>query len=208
MHGIGYVTDKGLDTQEVQRGAPKRFISFVNEPVALAYMVRYLVTTGQIPEPKGVTIIRRVLARTPQVDPDEVAAFRWTKMPYTLDVIEADLTGDVTPFIQLRYGGWECRDHRSAVPGDLPAKALERDLYSCIVCGDDEKLGVHHLVQDKKAKTTIGNLGTLCASCKVERGARSYWDYIISLGYPMNDLMVDFRSGFIRSFVVGGKVRL
>lgn len=49
-------------------------------------------------------------------------------------------------------------------------RALERDNYECIRCGDEEKLHVHHRVEFRRHNTAEGanrleNLETLCPSC-------------------------------------------
>jgi hypothetical protein len=65
------------------------------------------------------------------------------------------------------------------IPLGLRFKALRRDHFKCVLCGDNPPINpqcvlhVDHIVPwSKGGKTTIENLRTLCASCNVGRGNR------------------------------------
>jgi len=222
MHSIGHLIDKGTDTEELDRGAPTRILTQQKDGIAMAYMVPYLVMKGKIPEDKAPEVVRRILGILyPTLTLEAVWHFRFSKMPYILEVVDADLTGETMPFMKVRYGYWECRDHKGMLPGDVPAAALARDGMRCIVCGSNrdvlvdymipldwhgKRMGVHKT--KVTSRTQIGNVVTLCTMCRMERGDRNYWDFVKSKGFPMDTFVVDFKSGFVRNFIVGGKVRL
>ena len=48
--------------------------------------------------------------------------------------------------------------------GGMRIKVLKRDNYECQICGDKEKLNVHHFDENKK-NNTYWNLLTLCSTC-------------------------------------------
>ena len=65
------------------------------------------------------------------------------------------------------------------IPLGLRFKALRRDHFKCVLCGDNPPISsqcvlhVDHIVPwSKGGKTKIENLRTLCASCNVGRGNR------------------------------------
>lgn len=70
-------------------------------------------------------------------------------------------------------------EERRDIPLGLRYKVLRRDLFKCVLCGDNPPrnpacvLHVDHVVPwSKGGKTMIKNLRTLCASCNVGRGNR------------------------------------
>ena len=222
MHSIGHLIDKGTENEELDRSAPTRVLTQQKDGVAMAYMVPYLAAKGKIPEDKAPEVVRRILGLLhPTLALEAVWHFAFSKMPYLLEVVDADLTGETMPFMKVRYGYWECRDHKGMLPGDVPATALARDNGRCIVCGSLEGIVVGYMIplewHGRKvgtyktkvtSKTEIANLAAFCASCQKERGDRDYWQFVKAKGFPMDDFVVDFKSNFVRNFIVGGKVRL
>lgn len=222
MHSIGHILDKGTDTEELDRGSPVRVLTQQRDGIAMAYMVPYLVADGKIPENKAPEVVGRILGLLhPTVVLEAVWNFKFGRMPYLCEVVDADLTGETMPFMKVRYGFWECKDHKGMLPGDVPAKAFERDAGRCIICGGAKNVSVAYMIPLElngkrvgvyKAKVTsrteVSNLATFCSSCQAERGGRDYWQFVKSKGFPMDDFVVDFSTNFVRSFIVGGRVRI
>lgn len=47
-------------------------------------------------------------------------------------------------------------------------KVLERDNYSCVLCGGHEGLAIHHIVfRSQSGKSNLDNLACLCVYCHV-----------------------------------------
>ena len=47
-------------------------------------------------------------------------------------------------------------------------KVLERDNYSCVLCGGHEGVMIHHIVfRSQSGKSTMDNLALLCVHCHV-----------------------------------------
>lgn len=47
-------------------------------------------------------------------------------------------------------------------------KVLERDNYSCVLCGCNEGIAIHHIVfRSQLGKSTMDNLALLCIHCHV-----------------------------------------
>lgn len=47
-------------------------------------------------------------------------------------------------------------------------KVLERDNYSCVLCGGHEGISIHHIVfRSQLGKSTMDNLACLCVHCHV-----------------------------------------
>ena len=47
-------------------------------------------------------------------------------------------------------------------------KVLERDNYSCVLCGGHEGIAIHHIVfRSQLGKSTIDNLAWLCIHCHI-----------------------------------------
>ena len=47
-------------------------------------------------------------------------------------------------------------------------KVLERDNYSCVLCGGHEGIAIHHIVfRSQLGKSTMDNLALLCVHCHV-----------------------------------------
>lgn len=45
-------------------------------------------------------------------------------------------------------------------------KVLERDNYSCVLCGGHEGIAIHHIVfRSQLGKSTMDNLACLCMHC-------------------------------------------
>ena len=59
--------------------------------------------------------------------------------------------------------------------GGNRAKALERDDYRCVICGDTDQIQVHHIDETGRNKpkevqnNELSNLITLCAKCHIEQ---------------------------------------
>jgi len=222
MHSIGHLIDKGTEMEELDRSAPTRVLTQQRESVSMAYMVPYLVTKGKLPEDKAPELVRRLLAVLhPTLTLEAVWHFSYSKMPYIFEIVDADLSGQTMPFMKVRYGYWECRDHKSMLPGDVPAAALERDGWRCVICGETRNVLVDYMIplgsHGKKvgtyqtkvtSRTEIGNVATFCKACRMERGDRTYWDFVKAKGFPMKDYYIDFKSGFVRNFISGGRVSL
>jgi len=210
MHGIGYVMDRGTTQQEIARGAPKRTIRHSESPLALAYLTPILVDRGLVPEDRRADLARRMMGGGfPKLLASSVWDFKYGKTPYAFDVVEADLTGETEPFVTFRYGGWVCKDHRGIQPFDIPPMILDRDLFSCIICGSEESLLVDYMVPLKhKGRANLANLATFCLSCRDERGEKDYWTFVKERGLPMDDFLMDGKTGFLRSIIVGGKFRI
>ena len=48
-------------------------------------------------------------------------------------------------------------------------KVLERDNYSCVLCGCNEGIAIHHvIVRSQLGKSTMDNLACLCLQCHNE----------------------------------------
>jgi hypothetical protein len=222
MHSIGHVVDKGMDSEELDRSAPTRVLTQQRDGITMAFMIPYLAAKGKIPEERAPEVVRRILGLLhPTLVLEAVWHFAYSRMPYLFEVVDADLTGDTMPFMKVRYGYWECRDHKGMLPGDVPARAIERDGGRCIICGAAQNVVVGYMIplgwHGKKvgtyktkvtSRTEIGNVATFCTACQKERGDRDYWQFVKAKGFPMDDYVVDFKSGFVRNFIVGGKVRL
>lgn len=210
MHGIGYVLDRGSPNEEIEKGAPKRTIRYSESPLALAYLVPFLVDRGLIPEDRRSELTRRMLgAGFSKLLPSAVWEFKYSKGPYAFDVVDADLTGDTEPFVTVRYGGWVCKDHRGILACDIPPMILDRDLFSCIICGREDGLAADYMVPLKhKGRTNLANLATFCLGCREARGEKDYWKFVKERGLPLDDFLMDGKTGFLRSIIVGGKFRI
>lgn len=47
-------------------------------------------------------------------------------------------------------------------------KVLERDNYSCVLCGGHEGIAIHHIVfRSQLGKSTMDNLACLCVHCHI-----------------------------------------
>ena len=47
-------------------------------------------------------------------------------------------------------------------------KVLERDNYSCVLCGSHEGIAIHHIVfRSQLGKSTMDNLACLCIHCHI-----------------------------------------
>ena len=47
-------------------------------------------------------------------------------------------------------------------------KVLERDNYSCVLCGGHEGIAIHHIVfRSQLGKSTMDNLACLCIHCHI-----------------------------------------
>lgn len=48
-------------------------------------------------------------------------------------------------------------------------KVLERDYYSCVLCGSNYGIAIHHIVfRSQLGKSTMDNLACLCLQCHNE----------------------------------------
>ena len=48
-------------------------------------------------------------------------------------------------------------------------KVLERDNYSCVLCGGHEGMAIHHVIfRSQLGKSTMDNLACLCLQCHNE----------------------------------------
>lgn len=207
MHWVGGLTrdENGIDT--LDRSAPSRR---VEHRVTLAYLLPFMVEGGQLPAADLNRVTTQVLGDlAAKVIDSKVYGFEWGKHPYKFKVLEADLSGTGMPFAKVRYGGWSCREHKGATPADLPALALEREEYTCVVCGREKDLEVVYLCDvEEKGSASLGNMTVFCRYCKEERGDKNYWAFIRSKGMPINDLIVDFKTSYVRSVNSKGKVLL
>lgn len=222
MHSIGYVSDKGTKYQELDKSAPTRVLTQQKDGIALAYMVPYFVAKEKIPGDKALDLVKRIVGLLyPNISVNGIASFKYGKLPYVIDVVDADLTGETMPFMKIRYGYWECKDHKASFPGDIPARVIQRDGGRCIICGSDKNIVVAYMIPLERngvrayangpkasSRTEVGNLAVFCESCQRDRADMDYWQYVKTKGFPMNDFVINFSTGFVRSFVIGGKVRL
>jgi hypothetical protein len=167
-----------------------------------------MVAQGQLPKEDLARVTRQVLGPVAEkVVDSQVYGFEWGKNPYKFKVIEADLTEGGVPYVKIRYAGWSCRDHKGATPAELPALVLERDDYRCVICGKTSDLAVTYLIPpEEKGQSSLGNMTTFCRPCIAERGEQSYWSFIVSKDIPMQELVIDFRSGYVRSVVSGNRL--
>jgi hypothetical protein len=206
-HWVGGLVTNEQNREDIDRGAPARRIE---HRVSIAYMLPFMVEQGILPKEDLQRVTRQVLGNlVERVVDTQVYGFEWGKHPYRWKVVEADLTGDGMPFVKIRYGGWSCRDHRGANPADLPAMVLERDRYTCVVCGATKNLVVTYLVPpEEKGRASLGNMTTFCRGCTLERGERSYWAFLKQKGIPLGRLVIDFSTGYVRSIVSGDRVTL
>ena len=47
-------------------------------------------------------------------------------------------------------------------------KVLERDNYSCVLCGGHDGISIHHIVfRSQLGKSTMDNLACLCVHCHI-----------------------------------------
>ena len=205
LHWVGGLITNELNKEDIDRGAPSRRIE---HRVSIAYLLPFMVAQGQLPKEDLARVTAQVLGPLGnKVADTQVYGFQWPKHPYKFKVVEADLTTDGFPFVKIRYGGWSCREHRGANPSDIPALALERDGYRCVVCGVERDLVVTYLVPpEEQGRPTLGNMTTFCQGCVKDRKGMSYWAYLKSKGIPLDRLIIDFKTGYVRSIVSGNTI--
>jgi hypothetical protein len=205
LHWVGGIFTNEENREDIERGAPARRIE---HRVSIAYLLPFMVQQGLIPGSDLARVTAQVLGTlSEKVADTQVYGFEWGKHPYKFKVVEADLTGQGPLYVKIRFGGWSCREHRGAIPADLPAMVLERDTYRCVVCGAEKDLRVTYLVHPKdKGLASLGNMTTFCGSCAHKRGHMDYWHFLKSKGIPLNRLIVDFKTGYVRSVVYGDRV--
>jgi len=205
LHWVGGLVTNELNREEIDRGAPSRRIE---HRVSIAYLLPFMVAAGQLPKEDLARVTAQVLGPlSGKIADTQVYGFEWAKHPYKFKVVEADLTETGFPFVKIRYAGWSCREHRGAMPADLPALVLERDAYRCVMCGVEKDLAVTYLVPpDEKGRASLGNMTTFCRSCIADRGEQSYWSYLKMRGIPIHRLIIDFKSGYVRSIVSGNRI--
>ncbi len=62
---------------------------------------------------------------------------------------------------------------RKPIPESLRKKVLERDRYTCQVCGSQEKLSMDHITPESRGGlSTFDNLQTLCRHCNSSKGSK------------------------------------
>lgn len=69
----------------------------------------------------------------------------------------------------LRSGGMNKRkrEDEKLLRQNRP-KVLERDNYSCVLCGGHEGIAIHHIVfRSQLGKSTMDNLACLCIHCHI-----------------------------------------
>ena len=205
LHWVAGLTTDENNREDIDRSAPSRRIE---HRVSIAYLLPFMVQQGILPQEELPRVTKQILGDiATKIADTQVYGFEWAKHPYKFKVVEADLTGIGPMYVKVRFGGWSCREHRGANPADLPALVLERDSYRCIVCGAEKDLAVTYLVQPKeKGWASLGNMTTFCRSCIAERGPMNYWEFLKSKGIPTNRLIVDFKTGYVRSIVYGDRV--
>ena len=205
MHWVGGLMLDAEGKEQIEKSAPNRRI---DHRVSIAYLLPFMVEQGLIPKDDLGRVTLQVLGEAAlKVVDSHVFGFEWGKFPYKWRVIEADLTGTGTPYIKVRYAGWSCREHKGAIPSDLPALVLERDGYRCVVCGKEKDLAVTYLMPpEEKGRASLGNMTTFCTACIKERGTYSYWSFLRSKGVPIKELLIDFKSGYVRSIVSGNRL--
>jgi hypothetical protein len=206
-HWIGGLVDNGKDGVDIDRNAPARKIE---DPLVIAYLLPYMVEGGQLPREALQRVTKQVLGKNADKITDSgVWGFHFGKHPYRFKVVQADVTGDITPYVKVRYAGWNCRFHRGALPADAPATVLRRDEMSCVVCGSKKGLGVTYIVPPKEQGTvSVGNLATFCGTCVERRGDMDYWTFLRNNGVPIDELIVDFKTGFVRSILHGNTIEI
>jgi hypothetical protein len=206
-HWVGGIVTNEDNREDIDRGAPSRRIE---HRVSIAYLLPFMVEQGALPKGDLERVTRQVLGDlVTKVADTQVYGFQWGKHPYKFKVVEADLTGDGVPFMKIRFGGWSCRDHRGVTPADLPAMALQRDDYTCVVCGKAKDLAVTYIVPPaEKGRASLGNMTTFCRSCIAERGEAGYWGFLRRKGIPINTLVVNFKTGYVRSTLYRDRVML
>lgn len=207
MHFIGGLVRTDESHDEIDRNAPARRI---DNRLSIAYLLPFMVESGQIPKDELERVTRQVLGPfAERVSDSQVWGFRFSKHPYKFRVVEADITGKVEPYVKVRYGGWSCKDHRGAVPSDLPATVLERDKFECIVCGSKKSLTVTYMIPaEEKGELRLGNMATFCESCVKERGTTDYWSFLEQKGIPLKPIVIDFKTGYVRSLMQGNHIEL
>jgi hypothetical protein len=205
LHWVGGLVKNEKGEEEIDRAASMRKI---DHRVTIAYLLPFMVAQGQLPKEDLARVTRQVLGPVAEkVVDSQVYGFEWGKNPYKFKVIEADLTEGGVPYVKIRYAGWSCRDHKGATPAELPALVLERDDYRCVICGKTSDLAVTYLIPpEEKGQSSLGNMTTFCRPCIAERGEQSYWSFIVSKDIPMQELVIDFRSGYVRSVVSGNRL--
>lgn len=205
MHWVGGLVKTEDNREEIDKSAPLRKLK---HRVTVAYLLPFMVEQGILPKEDLERVTRQVLGDVmKKVVDSAVYGFQYAKHPYKFKVIEADLTGVEFPFVKLRYAGWSCRDHKGAGPADLPALVLERDDYRCVVCGGITNLSVTYLIPpEEEGRASLGNMTTFCRGCLDQRKGESYWSFLRSKGIPLNQLVIDFRSGYVRSAVSGNRL--
>ncbi len=205
MHWVGGLIMGEDNKEQIEKSVPTRKIE---HRVSIAYLLPFMVEQGLIPKDDLGRVTLQVLGDIAmKVVDSHVFGFEWGKFPYKWRVIEADLTGTGLPYIKVRYAGWSCRAHKGAIPSDLPALVLERDDYRCVVCGREKDLAVTYLMPpEEKGRASLGNMTTFCTGCIRERGPMTYWSFLRSKNVPINQLVVDFRSGYVRSVVSGNRI--
>ena len=199
--------DNGKEGIDIDRNAPARKIE---DPLVIAYLLPYMVEAGQIPKEDLPRVTRQVLGKNAEKVVDSgVWGFEFAKHPYRFKVVQADITGDVAPYVKVRYAGWNCRFHRGALPADAPAVVLRRDEFACVVCGSKRDLGVTYIVPpQEKGTVSVGNLATFCGTCTRRRGGMNYWEFLKDSGVPTKELIIDFKTGFVRSVVHGNTIEI
>ena len=207
LHWVGGIVTNENNQEDIDRGAPSRRI---DHRVSIAYLLPFMVAHGQLQQSDLPRVTAQVLGPlVEKVADTQVYGFAWGKHPYKFKVVEADLSREGLPFVKIRYGGWSCREHRGAMPADLPALVLERDAYRCVICGVERDLAVTYLVPpEEKGRASLGNMTTFCQPCIKDRGEQSYWSYLKSRDIPIDRLIIDFKSGYVRSIVSGNRVRI
>lgn len=205
LHWVGGLVTNEQNREDIDRGAPSRRI---DHRVSIAYLLPFMVAQGQLPKEDLPRVTKQILGPLlEKVADTQVYGFQWPKHPYRFKVIEADLSEGGVPLVKIRYAGWSCREHRGATPADLPALVLERDSYRCVICGSGRNLIVTYLVPpEEQGRASLGNMTTFCEPCKKDRGEQSYWTYLKLRGIPVDRLIIDFKSGYVRSIVSGGRI--
>lgn len=209
MHWYGHIVNRGTKDEALDESAPHRLLSAPRDLLTMAFIVPQMAESGQIPKRRVPDLVRRLLSAHRSIYVDGVLSFRYSKMPYRWNVSTANIAEGADWFMELRSGGWRCKEHQALIECDIPAKVLDRDGLLCIICGSDRNVFPAYMVPlDQKGKTTLSNIATTCWACAERRRGRNYWQFLQAQGVPLDDLVIDFETGFVRSVVAGNKVRL
>lgn len=78
-------------------------------------------------------------------------------------------TDDGWAFVHWRK--WQDGDYRKNIPVRVRAAVMERDGYTCVLCGATDNLSLDHIIRYRDdGPDTVENLRVLCMPCNLERG--------------------------------------